>query len=73
MLPKFSGMIFNLIFSEEIIQYQRTFAPQVQMPSKNQASPMHPSLSRAFQRHQEHDLKQHPGWWISNKTTFIHR
>jgi hypothetical protein len=23
--------------------------------------PMHPSLSRAFQRHQEHNLK-HPGW-----------
>ncbi len=25
---------FNLIFSEEIIQYSRTFAPQVQMPWK---------------------------------------
>jgi len=22
---------------------------------------MHPSSSKAFQRHQEHDLKQHPG------------
>jgi hypothetical protein len=43
-------------FSEEIIQYSRTFAPQVQM-SWNQAHA--PSSSRAFQRHQEHDLK-HP-------------
>jgi len=37
-------------FSEEIIQYSRTFAPQVQM-SWNLSS------SRVFQRHQEHDLK----------------
>jgi hypothetical protein len=49
---------FNLIFSEEIIQYSRTFAPQVQ--NAMEPSPCTPSLSRAFQRHQEHDLK-HPG------------
>ncbi len=55
---------FNLIFSEEIIQYSRTFALQVQK-SWNQAHA--PILLRAFQRHQEHDLK-HPGilvQWIS--------
>ena len=68
---------FNLIFSEEIIQYSRTFAPQVQM-SWNK--PMDPSSSRAFQRHQEHDLK-HPSLvdlitTKQNKTkqsTFLHR
>ncbi len=43
--PKFWAIWFNLIFSEEIIQYLRTFAPQVQT-SWNQ-------------RHQEQDLK-HP-------------
>ncbi len=41
---------FNFIFSEEIIQYSRC-------PGTN---PMHHSSSRAFQTHQEHDLK-HPG------------
>jgi hypothetical protein len=49
---------FNLIFSEEIIQYSRTFAPQVQTPW-NRANAPPPSL-RAFQRDQERDLK-HPG------------
>ncbi len=44
---------FNLIFSEEIIQYSRTSTSQVQ------TKPLHPSSSRAFQRDQEHDLK-HP-------------
>jgi hypothetical protein len=48
---------FNLIFSEEIVQYSRAFAPQLQT-SRNQ-SPMHPSSSKAFQRRQEQDLK-HP-------------
>ncbi len=48
---------FNLIFSEEIIQYSRTFALQVQT-SWNQ-SPCNPSSLKAFLRHQEHDLK-HP-------------
>jgi len=69
---------FNLIFSEEIIQYSRTFAPQVQTPW-NQAHAT-PSLSRAFQRHQEHHLK-HPCLvdLITTKqnktkqTTFLHR
>jgi hypothetical protein len=31
----------------------------LQSKSKHETKPMHPSLSRAFQRHQEHDLK-HP-------------
>jgi hypothetical protein len=44
--PKFSATI-NLIFYEKIVQYSRTFAPQVQT-SWNQ--PMHFSSSRAFQR-----------------------
>jgi len=43
--PKFQ-LRFDLISSEEIIWYSRTFAPQVQT-SRNQA-PRHPSLSRAF-------------------------
>jgi hypothetical protein len=49
---------FNLIFSEEIIQDSRTFCTT----SRNimEPKPMHPSLSRAFQRLQEHNLK-HPG------------
>jgi len=48
---------FNIIFSEKIIQYSKTFASQVQTPW-NQANT--PSSSRAFQRDQEHNLK-HPG------------
>jgi hypothetical protein len=56
-IPQKFSIRFNLIFSEEIIQYSRTFAREVQM-SWNGA--MHPSLSKAFQRHQEHNLK-HPG------------
>jgi hypothetical protein len=67
---------FNLICSEEIIQYSRTFAPQVQT-SWNQA--MHPSSSwSACQRHQEQHLK-HPGsvdliTTKQNKTNnFLHR
>jgi hypothetical protein len=47
----------NTLVQYEIIQYERTFAPQVQMC--HGTKPMHPSSSRAFQRHQEHDLK-HP-------------
>jgi len=53
-LLKFSATI---IFSEEIIQYSRTFGPQVQT-SWNQAHA--PLLVETFQRHQEHNLK-HPG------------
>jgi hypothetical protein len=62
--PKFQ-LRFNLIFTEEIIQYSRTFALQVQTPW---TMPMHPSSSRAFLRHQEHDLStiwSIPVWWIS--------
>ncbi len=47
---------FNLVFREEIIKYSRTF----DRDSKHHGTkPMHPSLSRAFQRHQEQNLK-HP-------------
>jgi hypothetical protein len=38
-------------------------------------NPMHPSSSRVFQRHQEHDLK-HPGsvdLITTKQTTFLHR
>jgi hypothetical protein len=45
---------FNLIFNEKIIQHSRTFAPQVQT-SWNQAHA--PFLSKAFQRHQDDNLK----------------
>ncbi len=71
---KFSAPIL-FIFNEEIIQYSKTFAPQVQT---HVTKPMHPSSLRAFQRHHEHDLK-HPIWWISylqnktKQTTFLHR
>jgi hypothetical protein len=59
---------FDWIFSEEIIQYSRTFAPQVSKCHGTKAHAcMHPSSSRAFQRHQEHDdLKLHPE--LSNDT-----
>ncbi len=46
------------IFSEEIIQYSRTFAHH--NSKRHGTKAMHLSSSRAFQRHQEHDLK-HPG------------
>jgi hypothetical protein len=65
-----------LIFSEEIIQYSRTFCTT--SPNAMEPKPMQPSLLRAFsQRHQEHDLK-HPGSvnLITTKqkqTTFLHR
>jgi hypothetical protein len=72
--PKKLDKIY-LVFSEEIIQYSRTFAPQVQT-SWNQA---HAHSSRAFQRHQEHDMK-HPSpvdllqnKTKQNKTTLLHR
>jgi hypothetical protein len=85
-LPNFQ-LRFNLIFSEEIIQYSRTFAPQVQT-SWNETKPMHPSLSRAFQRHKEHNLKSFPKTrrtqseasqfceshnYKTKQTTFLHR
>jgi hypothetical protein len=54
-----SSEIFSHNLVKKIIQYSRTFAPQVQM-SWNQ-KPLHSSSSsKAFQRHQEHNLK-HPG------------
>jgi hypothetical protein len=57
-LQKFQ-LWFNLVFSEEIILYPRTFAEQVHKRHENK--PVHPaSSSRAFKRHQEHYLK-HPG------------
>ncbi len=69
---------FNLIFSEEIISIFKNFCTA--SPNAMEPSPCTPSLSRAFQRHQEHDLK-HPGSvdLITTKqnktkqTTFLHR
>jgi hypothetical protein len=57
-IPKAYSDSFEIV-SEEIIQYSRTFAPQLQ---KRHGTKGYAPLSslRAFQRHQEHDLK-HPG------------
>ncbi len=55
---------------KKIIQYSRTFVPQVQT-SWNQAHA--PLLVKSFQRHQEHNLK-HPGLVnliVTKQTTFI--
>jgi hypothetical protein len=49
---------FNLIFSEEIIQYSRTFAPQVQMSWKPSPCTPPPRPELSFQRHKEHDPNQ---------------
>jgi hypothetical protein len=54
---------FNFIFSEDIIQYSRTFAPRLQTPRNQAHAPLlieSPSSLRAFQRQQEQSLK-HPG------------
>jgi len=64
------------IFSEEIIQYSRTFALQVQT-SWNQAHAPLLIVKRALQRHQEHDLK-HPSSvdlipTKQNKLPLLHR
>ncbi len=70
-LKKFQ-LQFNLIFSEEIIQYSRTFAPEVQI-SWNQAHA--PLLIESFPKTFEHDLK-HPGLVdiiTTKQTTFLHR
>ncbi len=48
---------FNLTFSDEIIQYSRTFACKSKCHGTKSIDR---SSSRAFQQHQEHDLK-HPG------------
>jgi hypothetical protein len=58
---------FNLIFSEKIIQYSNTFALQVK---RHGTKPMHPSLSRAFERHQKHNLK-HPNSKQNKLPSFI--
>ncbi len=67
-----SYQINSIIFSEEIIQYSRTFALQVQT-LWNQANA--PLLVESFQRHQEHNLK-HPGLVdliTTKQTSFLHR
>jgi len=72
--PKFSATIFNSTFSQEIIQYSRTFALQVQT-SWNQAHaplliesfPKTPSTrSEAFWFGASHNYK-------TKQTTFLHR
>jgi hypothetical protein len=65
----------NLILGEKIIQYSRTFAPQVQTSWNQAHAPL--LVMRAFQRPQEHDLK-HPGFggshnYKTKQTTFLHR
>ncbi len=63
---------FNLIFSKEIIQ------KLLHHKSKHhETKPMHPSLSRAFQRHQEHKpeasqfSRSHDYNTKQNKTTYL--
>ncbi len=66
---------FNLIFSEEIIQYSRTFAPQVQTPWNQAHAPLlvesfpkTPRMqSEASQFGGSHKYKQ------NKQTTFLHR
>ncbi len=54
---------FNLIFNEEIIQYSRTFAPQVQM-SWNQAHA--PLLEESFlSKDTKNTIQTNPVQWIS--------
>jgi hypothetical protein len=49
------------IFSYDLIKESFNIQELVHCKSKRHGTkPMHPSLSRAFQKHQEHDLK-HPG------------
>jgi hypothetical protein len=64
----------NVIFSLKIIQYSRTFAPQLQ--TYHGTKPMHPSMLRDLKRHQEHDLKpsQFDGShnYEAKQTTFLH-
>jgi hypothetical protein len=52
---------FNLIFSEEIIQYPRTFAPQVQC---HETKPMHPS-PQELSKDTKNTIWSIPGRWIS--------
>jgi hypothetical protein len=62
-------LLFYLIFSEKIIQYSRTFALPVKK-SLNQITMRPSSSSRAFQRHQEQELK-HPHL-VDLIPTFLH-
>jgi hypothetical protein len=59
---------------KKLIEYSRTFAPKVQKVMESKT--VHTSLTtRAFQRHQDHDLK-HPGsvdLITTKQTTFLHR
>jgi hypothetical protein len=47
---------FNLILNKKSFNIQKLLHPK---SKRHGTKPMHPSLSRAFERHQEHDLK-HP-------------
>jgi hypothetical protein len=58
---------YDLIFSEEIIQYSRTFAPQVQTPWNQAHAPL---LVQRFPR-RPRTRSQHPGLvdlTVTNKT-----
>jgi hypothetical protein len=63
---------FNLIFNEKIIQYSRTFAPQVQM-SWNQAHA--PLLIESFPKRPgtQSEASQFSGSHKYKQTTFLHR
>ncbi len=70
--PKFSAMIsFHF-------QWRKSFNILKLLRNKSKrhgTKPMHPTLSRAFQRHQEHNLK-HPGLVnliVAKQTIFLHR
>ncbi len=65
-------LLFNLIFSEEVIQYSRTFAPQVQT-SWNQAHV--PTFVESFSKTPSSEASQFCGShnYKTKQTTFIHR
>ncbi len=56
---------FSKIFSNDLIEFSVKKSSNIQkllhcMSKHHGTKPMHPSSSRAFQRHQEHDLKHPP-------------
>jgi hypothetical protein len=70
---------FSQIFSYDLFSFsvKKSFNIQELLHHKSKrhgTKPMHPSSLRAFQRHQEHDLK-HPGLMdliTTKQITFLH-
>jgi hypothetical protein len=58
--PKFSASETKIIFNIQELLHHKS--------KRHETKPMHPSLSRAFQRHQERGLK-HPGGSVDLITT----